>query len=229
MRDPVKIIQRNDRLKNGYIIRFEIGMILSLLALISATKLNIQPSESEMVMEIERQEIVHIEEVVQTRQEIRVPAPPKPMIPIAVPNDEIIENEIINLDAELRLDDYIELPPAPPAMPDVDEEIEEEVFVVVEQMPELVGGLQSVQKLIRYPQMAVMAGIEGRVIVQFVIDQEGNVKDPVVVRGIGGGCDEEALRAVKQAKFIPGRQRGKPVQVRYSLPISFSLTDAQKN
>lgn len=227
MRDPVKIINRNDSLKNSYIIRFEIGIILSLLAFISATKLNIQPSESDTLMDIERQEIVHIEEVVQTRQETRVPAPPKPVIPIAVPNDEIIENEIINLDAELRLDDYIEIPPAPPAMPEMEEEIEEEIFVVVEQMPELIGGLQSIQKLIRYPQMAIMAGIEGRVIVQFVIDQNGNVRDPVVVRGIGGGCDEEAIRAVKQAKFVPGRQRGKPVQVRYSLPITFSLTDAK--
>lgn len=227
MRDPVKIINRNDSLKNSYIIRFEIGIILSLLAFISATKINIQQSETEIGMEIERQEIVHMEEVVQTRQETRVPAPPKPVIPIAVPNDEIIENEIINLDAELRLDDYIEIPPAPPAMPEMEEEIEEEIFVVVEQMPELIGGLQSIQKLIRYPQMAIMAGIEGRVIVQFVIDQNGNVRDPVVVRGIGGGCDEEAIRAVKQAKFVPGRQRGKPVQVRYSLPITFSLTDAK--
>ncbi|MEX0595435.1 MAG: energy transducer TonB, partial [Candidatus Paceibacterota bacterium] len=64
------------------------------------------------------------------------------------------------------------------------------------------------------------------VVVQFIIDEEGNVNDPVVVRGIGGGCDEEAVRAVSKAKFIPGKQRGKPVRVRYSLPVTFRLDNS---
>ncbi len=96
-------------------------------------------------------------------------------------------------------------------------------------MPELKGGLASVQNRIKYPEMALKAGIEGRVVVQFVIDEKGNVTNPVVVRGIGGGCDEEALKAVKEAKFEPGRQRGKPVMVRYSLPVTFKLNQAERN
>ncbi len=71
--------------------------------------------------------------------------------------------------------------------------------------------------------MARKAGIEGRVIIQFIVNEQGSVEDPRVVRGIGGGCDEEALRAVRQAKFKPGRQRGQPVRVQYSLPIVFKL------
>ncbi len=102
-------------------------------------------------------------------------------------------------------------------------EDEDEIFVVVEQMPELIGGIASIQKEIRYPEIARQARVSGRVIVQFIVDQEGNVVDPVVLRGIGGGCNEEALRVVKLAKFIPGKQRGKPVRVRYTLPITFKL------
>src|SRR5699024_9863080 len=102
-------------------------------------------------------------------------------------------------------------------------EEEESFFVVVEQMPTLIGGLAELQKGITYPEMARRAGIEGRVIVQFIVNEQGKVEDPRVIRGIGGGCDEEALRAVRKASFKPGRQRGKPVRVQYSLPVIFKL------
>lgn len=222
MRNPVKLINQKNDLKKSHLLRLEIGLILSLLILITITKINIRSSGYGDIVVAESNEEIIMEEVIQTKQEIITPPPPRPVVPISVPNDEVIENEIIELDAELYFDtEALELPPAPPKYEEEDDE--QEIFVVVEQMPELIGGLGSVQKLIEYPKMAVMAGIEGRVVVQFVIDEDGNVNDPVVVRGIGGGCDEEAVKAVQQAKFIPGRQRGKPVLVRYSLPISFSL------
>lgn len=228
MRGPVKIINRKNDLKKGYIIRLELGFILSLLIFISAFKVNIQPTEKEEKLVVDSQEEVYVEEIVQTKQEIKAPPPPRPLVPVEVPNDEIIENEIIDLDSELDLDaGMMELPPPPPKFEK--EEEEQEIFVVVEQMPQLIGGLASIQKHIKYPEMARKAGIEGRVVVQFVIDEEGNVNNPIVVRGIGGGCDEEALKAVQKAKFIPGKQRGKPVLVRYSLPVSFKLEQDGQN
>jgi protein TonB len=223
MRVPVKIIDRKNDLKSTYLIRLEIGFIIALLILISAFKVNIQPSEKDDTILSDRQEEVFMEEIVQTKQELKAPPPPKPIIPIEVPNDEIIENEIIELDSELDLNEsFMELPPPPP--PNEEEEYdEEEIFVVVEQMPELIGGLSSLSQYITYPEMARRAQIEGRVIVQFIIDKEGNVHNPEVIRGIGGGCDEIAVKAVKKAKFIPGMQRGKPVNVKYSMPINFTL------
>ncbi len=228
MRVPVKIIDRKNDLKKGYLIRLELGFILSLLIFISAFKLNITTSDQEDKLVSDRLEEVYIEEIVQTKQELKAPPPPRPVVPVEVPNDEIIENEIIELDAELNLDNnVIELPPPPPQFEE--EEEEQEIFVIVEQMPELVGGLASIQKNIEYPELARRAGIEGRVVVQFIIDEQGNVNNPVVVRGIGGGCDEEALKAVAKAKFIPGKQRGKPVLVKYSLPVSFKLAKEDRN
>jgi periplasmic protein TonB len=92
-------------------------------------------------------------------------------------------------------------------------------------MPELIGGLEAVQDLIRYPEMARRANIEGTVHLQFIVDENGRVVDPVVVRGIGGGCDEAALEAVRQVRFRPGVQRGRPVKVRFSIPVRFRLRD----
>lgn len=224
MRGPVKLIDRKNDLKQGYLVRLEIGFVLSLLIFISASKLNIRTSDKGEQIVIDKQEEVFVEEIVQTKQELKAPPPPRPVIPVEVPNDEIIEDEIIDLDAELDMDAaMMELPPPPPRM--IEQEEEEEIFVVVEQMPELIGGLAAVQKHITYPEMALKAGIEGRVVVQFLIDKEGNVNDPIVVRGIGGGCDEEALKAVKKVKFVPGKQRGKPVFVRYSMPVTFKLQE----
>ena len=103
----------------------------------------------------------------------------------------------------------------------------EDFFVVVEEMPELIGGIESIANEITYPETARQAGIEGRVYVQFIVNEEGEVEHPRVIRGIGGGADEEALRVVSQAKFKPGLQRGQPVRVQFSLPIMFRLTEEE--
>lgn len=225
MRGPVKIIDRKNDLKAGYLIRMEIGFILALLIMISAFKIDFDIKTQDEQIVIDRQEEVFVEEIVQTKQEIKAPPPPRPMVPVEVPNDEIIVDDFIDLDAELDLDDsFMELPPPPPPANDENNE-EEEIFIVVEQMPELIGGLASLNKHITYPEMARRAQIEGRVIVEFIIDKEGNVNNPKIIRGIGGGCDEVALNAVQKVKFKPGMQRGKPVLVRYSMPINFTLKD----
>lgn len=100
---------------------------------------------------------------------------------------------------------------------------EGEFFTVVESMPELIGGMDGLQQNIIYPEKARRAGIEGRVYLQFIVNERGEVENPRVIRGIGGGCDEVALEAVKRAKFIPGLQRDRPVPVQSSLSIVFKL------
>lgn len=97
------------------------------------------------------------------------------------------------------------------------------IFDSVETMPELIGGLATLQSMIQYPSNARKAGIEGRVFVQFIVNEQGDVENPTILRGIGGGCDEEALRVTSMLKFTPGIQAGKPIRVRYTLPIVFQL------
>ena len=105
---------------------------------------------------------------------------------------------------------------------------DDETFIVVEKMPEPVGGMKSIYDKVVYPAEARKAGIEGRVVVQFVVDENGQVVDPQIIRGIGGGCDEAALAAVKGIEFTPGYQKGVQVRVQFQLPIVFRLQNTSE-
>ncbi len=102
---------------------------------------------------------------------------------------------------------------------------EEGVYKVVDEAPQLHGGLEALHQKVRYPEAAHRDGLSGRVYVQFVVDERGTVRDPRVVRGIGGGCDEEALRVIRQARFVPGKIGGQPVKVLHTLFITFAPSD----
>ncbi len=111
---------------------------------------------------------------------------------------------------------------------DIVEVKEEPIFITVEQSPVFIGGLEELgrflSKNLRYPRQAVQQGIEGKVYVQFVVGRDGKVSQISVLKGIGFGCDEEAMRVVSMMPtWTAGKQGGKPVSVRYNLPISFKL------
>lgn len=114
------------------------------------------------------------------------------------------------------------VPPLPPEKKDY--------YMATENMPELKGGLAGLQQEVKYPEEAAQKGIEGTVSVRFIVDKQGNVIDPEILRGVGGGLDEEALRVVKLANFEPGKDKsGNPVRVQYSLPIRFQLSSDTGN
>jgi len=96
-------------------------------------------------------------------------------------------------------------------------------FVAVDEMPFPIGGLYAIQEKIVYPELAKRSGIEGKVYILAFISEKGIVDHAKVIKGIGAGCDETALKAVMETKFSPGKQRGKPVKVQVSIPIVFKL------
>jgi len=100
---------------------------------------------------------------------------------------------------------------------------DEGVYLMCEKMPELVGGMDGLQKKIRYPLQAKSLGVQGVVYVQSIINEKGKIIKPKVVKKLGAGCDEEAIRVLKKSKFKPGYDKGKPVKVRFTLPIFFRL------
>jgi protein TonB len=117
---------------------------------------------------------------------------------------------------------------------ETDESDEEAIYVVVETMPEFPGGIDSMMaylgRTISYPEKARKKGIEGKVYVQFIVRKDGTLGDIKVIRGIGGGCDEESISAIKNMpNWTPGKQRGKPVPVRIVQPINFRLTETKKS
>ncbi len=99
----------------------------------------------------------------------------------------------------------------------------QDVYEIVSQQPTPADGLAALAQEIRYPEIARKAGVEGSVVVSFVVDETGHVLNAQVERGIGAGCDEEALRVIRKTKFKPGVQDGQPVKVRTTLPIRFKL------
>ncbi len=104
------------------------------------------------------------------------------------------------------------------AVPEADE-----VFRVVDEMPTIVGGIQAIVDEIKYPEEAKADGIEGRVLVQFIVDETGNVVSPTVIKGVDPNLDAEALRVVGDTKFVPGKHNGVARKVRLTLPVTFKL------
>lgn len=157
------------------------------------------------------------------------PPPPKIQQPqiVEVPDEEEIEEEIkVEFDVEVTEDTKVEeITIAPVEEPK--EEVDE-IFTVVEETATPKGGMQAfyeyVSKKLKYPAQARRMGTEGKVFVQFVINKDGSISDVVAIKGIGAGCDEEAVRIIQASPaWTPGKQRGKAVKQRMVLPITFKL------
>jgi periplasmic protein TonB len=207
-------------LRSKYSKFFEVSLIISLALLIVAFKFfpHIKPEEK---IATNTQELFNVEDVQQTKQENRPPPPPKPPIPIEAPTDNVL-NDIDISSTELDVNANVGAPP-PPKQEKKEEE--PQYFVAVEQMPEPIGGIAAIQAKIVYPEIAKRAGVEGRVYINAFVDEHGNVTKAIVLKGIGAGCDEAALKAVEATKFKPGRQRGKAVKVQVSVPVIFKLSN----
>ncbi len=98
-----------------------------------------------------------------------------------------------------------------------------QVYSAVEVMPEIEGGLPALYEHIEYPNQARVRGIEGRVFVKVIIDANGKVRDPKILKDIGGGCGDAAIEGIKKVTFTPGKQEGVAVKVEYTLPVTFKL------
>lgn len=168
-------------------------------------------------------------EIQQTTQETTPPPPPPPVQEVEVLNvvEDDVETESIEINTEDDKD--VEVVIAPPVEAPVEEEEEEVVFVVVETMPEFPGGQQALFKYlsenVKYPVIAQENGIQGRVICQFVVNKDGSIVEVEVVRSGGdASLDKEAVRVIKSMpKWKPGKQRGKAVRVKFTVPVNFRL------
>ncbi|MDO8896234.1 MAG: TonB family protein [Bacteroidales bacterium] len=162
-----------------------------------------------------------------TEQNVKPPPPPPPqqVTVLQVVDDDV---EVENVDINVEVDQKVAIEVYVPPVRQEEEVVETEIFTVVESMPEFPGGagkmMEFIARNIKYPPMARESGIQGRVFVNFVVEPNGSVSNVKVLRGIGGGCDEEAIRVVESMpKWTPGRQRGKAVRVSFNLPVRFTL------
>ncbi len=173
-------------------------------------------------------DFIEEEDIPITRQEQPPPPPPpEPSQELIIVDDDVELDEEFTIDVDA--DVFTEVQEFTPIMIEEEEGVDEDViFTVVEDQPEFPGGEAARQRFLeenlRYPQMAREAGIQGTVFVTFVVETDGSVTDVRILRGIGGGCDEEAIRVVSMMpRWEPGRQRGQPVRVQFNMPIRFRL------
>lgn len=202
----------------------QIGLVVSLAVVFVAFEWKTYETKDFSLGQLKVEDIP--EEIIPiTKQEEKPPPPPPPPTQeiVIVEDDKVIENEAEIQDTEVTQETVVEVQP-------VKEEVidEPEIFLIVEEMPGFPGGEAQLVKFlsenIKYPAIARENGITGTVFVTFVVGPDGTVKDVKVLRGIGGGCDEEAKRVVMaMPKWKAGKQRGKPVSVQYNLPIRFTL------
>lgn len=102
------------------------------------------------------------------------------------------------------------------------------IYNVADQQPVLKEGLKKLEEKVTYPQKCKQAGIEGRVLVQIIVNKNGQPENPKIIKGLGHGCDKEAIRIAKQARFKPGKINNKPANVKYLLPVIFSMHGKQR-
>lgn len=234
-----------------------LGLISALLLTIAAfnwTQYHVVVEQEEMVFSIE--EDVEID-IPRSAEPPPPPPPPPPPVIQEVPEELILEeDEIVFVDQSVDAETAIEVPdpvevsvddapPPPPPPPPAIKDDAREIFVIVEQMPRFPGCediegddqakkacaeqklMQYLADNIRYPHLAIENKIEGSVVVSFVVEKDGSISNVKLLRDIGGGCGEEALRLVESMngkhQWIPGKQRGRTVPVRFTLPIRFTL------
>ncbi len=218
-------------LQKKKVLFFEIGLAFSLGIVLLAfewTTSNSVKVELAGTQEVKvEQEIIPIT----NREEVKPPEPPKQITVsdvIKVVDDNVNLNDNTDIfDTEFNEDTKVNVM----EFQDTEEEEEESTpFVIVEEMPTFGGGdinefrINYVQKNLKYPDVAAENGIQGRVIISFVVEKNGSVSNVKVVRGVDESLDKEAVRVVKASpKWKPGKQLGKPVRVQYTIPIIFVL------
>ena len=199
------------------------GLVLSLFIVYSMVNwkfYDVQASElGQLIVDEEEEDIIPITEQ-------NTPPPPPPPPPAAPEIIEIVEDEVevddIEIDTEIDVDEVVEV------FEEEEEIVEDEVFTIVESMPEFPGGqkklFEYLGKSIKFPPAAKANGISGKVYVNFTIGKDGGIRNIKVLRGVHDLLDKEAVRVVKaMPKWKAGKQRGKAVSVSYNLPINFVL------
>lgn len=201
-----------------------IGLVISLAFMLAAFEwksyssiatINLAPIETDF------------DELVEVKATIQPPPPPPIKMIVEVENKvELLDELKPKIDVEITE----KMSPENYNIEDLkDEPIEDSIFFFVETQPSFKGGIAAfykyIGKEIKYPSQARSMRIEGKVFLEFVINKEGAITNIKVLRGIGGGCDKEAIRVLQNApKWNAGKQRGKAVNVKMVLPITFKLT-----
>ncbi|HPE74615.1 MAG TPA: energy transducer TonB [Draconibacterium sp.] len=212
-------------------VYFMIGLVVSLGIMLLAFEWTTKPAKADSLGEINAANVEEEIIPITREQEIKPPPPPPPPKVIEVLNivddNKVIDDDLMIEDTEADDQTLINVAPVISAKEEEEEE-EAQVFFIVEDMPEFPGGEMALRtyiaNAIKYPVIAQENGIQGKVYVTFVVGKDGSVSNASIARGVDPSIDKEALRVINSLpKWKPGKQRGKPVNVSYTVPINFQL------
>lgn len=219
-----------------------ISMIIALILLIGGIAYPVIASYIYKKNIVKEEKSVETEILNAPKEDLPPPPPPPPppeamaeKVKFTVPKvvEDTVESGLVTQD-DLSSKGNTEAPPEEEIKIEetktqvIEEAPKAEIFTVVEEQPGYPGGdearIKYLQENIKYPEEAKELGVQGKVFVTFVVEVDGSITDVRVLRGIGAGCDEEAIRVVRNMpKWVPGKQRGVPVRVQFNLPIKFTL------
>jgi protein TonB len=203
-------------LKKNHFILSEIGIICSLLFLIAATNVNIGSENDSGILDqtsVDPEKIIDLPPVTPPEKV----APQRPMIFTPKPNDTPLDIDIPDFP---DFGDFTDRLPVPPKAETTDDD---DIVEFLPVMPTIIGGQEALYSKIKYPKIAQNIGIEGRVHVQFIIDKQGKVINPEIIRGVHPDLDAEVLRVIKLVRFSPGVQNGTLVKVKMVQSVNFKL------
>tara|TARA_Y100000588_G_C14110596_1_gene862822 strand:+ start:61 stop:714 length:654 start_codon:yes stop_codon:yes gene_type:complete len=206
-------------LENKKGVFFQIGLITTLLIVLVAFEWKSYEKSDYSLGQVDYEDLE--EEIIPITQEEVKPPPPPPPPPEVI---EIVEDEV-EIEEELEIEDT---EADEEMIVEIEEESDEDFFTIVEEMPEFPGGelalMKYITRKIKYPPIAKEYNITGKVYVSFIVDKSGSVGNVKVVRGVDKSLDAEAIRVIKTLpRYKPGKQRGKPVKVQFTVPINFTL------
>ena len=225
--------QKKKNTKAASLLFFLIGLVISLSIVILGFEWKSFDSAGVKDLGQVAEDFDQIFEIPPTQQ----PPPPPPQQKVQylniveVVDDEVIEEVEIELDIEITEDMVIEdVQYQATVAEEPEEEVAEEIFTIVEEWPTFPGGDAAfyayLKENLNYPTLAKRNGIQGIVFVRFVVEKDGSITQAQAIRGIGGGCDEEAVEVIKQSpKWNIGKQRGRPVRVAMTVPIRFIMSN----
>ncbi|MEO1023268.1 MAG: TonB family protein [Bacteroidota bacterium] len=204
-------------LRNSYILFFQIGLILALLLVIFVVKSTIKDTPPNV--EVMDTSFVPLSNPAPIIKRENPPPPLKPAVLLEQPDNSPIDDDPIDFGS---FEDAVPINSLPPR-PDKNEDDEPVAPHMVEQYPEIIGGLKALYKHITYPKMAQELNIEGKVAVQFIINKQGGVEELEIIRSLGHGLDEAVLDALRKVRFTPGVQNGRLVRVKMIQSVNFRL------
>lgn len=211
------MIKRIDPIKQQYKKMTELGLVLTLfiLTLLFIASKQIDKPVAEQVLEADPIDVIEVPATIQQRT---TRPPERPSVPIETEDEDVPDDATIEM-TDINWELAAVVPPPPP-----EDDIQEIEFQPYDKAPEVVGGFVEIAKHLVYPELAVKAGVEGRVVIEIKLSKTGQILDTKVIQSLGNnGCDEAAIDAIKKVKWKPAYQRDKPVNVIVSIPVVFRL------